>query len=95
MIILVMAAHVGRDGEKSRYLFSHMMLIALFLDVMSRRSSPPLFIGQHSTSHVILGEGSSSHMKPLMILFSAISMWVAFLGHLLGIVYVRPLWLGL
>ena len=75
IIILVMAAHVGCDGEKSRYLFSHMMSMASFLVMISRRSSLPLLIGQHSISQVILGKELSSHMNPLIILFSAISMW--------------------
>jgi hypothetical protein len=52
-----------------------MTLIALFFIVMSRRSSPPLFIGQHSTSHVILGKESLFYIKLLIILFSTISMW--------------------
>jgi hypothetical protein len=74
MIISVIAAHVGCNGEKFRYLLNQMMSIASFLTEMSRRSSPPSFIGWHSISHAILGDESLSHMKPSNILFRAILM---------------------
>ena len=81
-IMSVIAAHVGRDGEKFRYLLNQMMSIASFLADISRRSSPPSFIGRHSVSHAILGDESSSHMKPFIILFRAVSMcWGATLRY--------------
>jgi len=74
-IMSVIAAHVGCEGEKFRYLLSQMMSIASFLADMSRRSSPPSFIGRHSILHAILGDESSSYMKPFIILFRAVLMY--------------------
>src|SRR5216683_3426749 len=74
MIMSVLAAHIGCDNEKFRFFFNQMMSIASFLTDMSRRSSPPSFIGWHNMLQAILGDESSSHMKPFIILFRAVSM---------------------
>ncbi len=74
MIMSVIAAQMGHVGEKFRYFFSQIMLMASFLAVISRRPSPPSCIGWHRVLHVILGEESSSYIKLFIILFRVFSM---------------------
>lgn len=76
MIKSVIVAHVCRLGLKSRYVFSHVISIASFLDCMFRRSSPPSLVGMFRKSRAILGEESSSHIKSRIILVRADSIAV-------------------
>ena len=56
----VIVAHSGLFGEKSRYIFNHIMSIASFLISRSSRSSPPSIMGFLRVSLAILGDESSS-----------------------------------
>ena len=75
MMISVMAAHAGRVGEKFRYNFSQMRSIALFLALRLSRPIPPSSIGFCRVFRAILGEESSSHMKDVILLVRAFSMF--------------------
>jgi hypothetical protein len=70
----VIKAHSGRVGEKLRYAFSHMILIASFLASRSSRSRPPIVIGFVRVLLAMHGEESSSHMKSFNILLRMSSM---------------------
>ena len=71
----VTIAQAGREGVRSRYDFSHMISIASFRALMFRMLRPPSSIGLYRYSSAILGAVSCSHMKSLIILSSAVSMW--------------------
>ena len=70
----VILAQIGLFGEKSRYVFSHIILMASFLAWISNIFRPPFSIGLCRTSRASLGEKSSSHMKSCIILIMAFSM---------------------
>jgi len=70
----VMATQECCMGEKLRYNFSHMILIASFLDSMSRIFRPPSLIGYCRVCAAILGLDSLPHRKSLINLVNAFSI---------------------
>ncbi len=76
MMMSVTAAQVGRLVVKFRYCLSHIISIASFLALIFRIFSPPSLIGRCSVSIAMRGAFSPSHMRVLIILMMASSMWV-------------------
>ena len=74
MIRSVIVAHVGRDGEKLRYVLSHVSSMASLRALMFNRLRPPSLVGRYRTFRAILGEESSSHMKLRITLIKAASV---------------------
>ena len=74
--ISVTNAHVGHILFGFRYVLSHIISMALFLEDMSRRLRLPSSIGQYRVSRAIFGMELSFHIKFLIIFVSADSMWL-------------------
>ena len=68
----VIIAQVGRDGEKFRYDFSHIISMTSFLALTLSRFSPPSSRGSSNMPGAMRGVFSPSHMN------SWISFWIAF-----------------
>ena len=74
IIASVMKAHLGLSGDRSRYDFSLMMSIALFLVFIFSSCIPPSSLGEYSLAILIVGGAVDSQMKSLMILVRASSI---------------------
>ncbi len=70
----IIVAHSGLFGKKSRYVFNHIMSIALFLISRSSRLSLPSVMGFLRVSLAILGDELSLQMKFFIILFRVSSV---------------------
>lgn len=74
IIASVKCAHLGLDWERSRYVLSRTISMALFLARMSSRPKPPSLIGEHSLAIPIVGTAEESQTNSLEILTSASSI---------------------
>lgn len=73
-IASIRKAHLGLFVERSRYFFSLIRSIALFLACRFSRLIPPSSIGVYSLAMLIIGGAKDSHMNSQMIFTRAVSM---------------------
>src|SRR6266849_1242101 len=70
----IMFAHIGREGEKSRYALSHVISIVSFLALMLIRLRPPFSMGLCRFSRAILDMVPPSQTKLLVIFVRVFSI---------------------
>jgi hypothetical protein len=75
IMMSVTATHSRQDGEKFRYNFSHIRSIASFLVLILNRFMPSSLISLCSILRAILREESLHHIKVIIFLISAFSIF--------------------